>query len=481
MYIKYMEISKCFLVIPPTGLYVREDRCQSSVEDFSVEFFRPPHDLMMMAATLEKQGVECRIKDYPVEGGDYDSFKEDFKNFDPQMVVISITTPTMDKDMGVLQCAKDLKPETLTVAKGAHFLKGAKEVLDKYSQLDVAIRGENEFTIGDLTQPLGEWGGVQGVTYRYEGQILENEDRPYLEDLDELPFPARHLIRNELYMRPDVKRPMAVLDTQRGCPARCVYCLVSEVSGRTIRKRSPQSVVEEIEECVNTHGITDFLFKADTFTWYKDWVLELCHLILEKKLKIQWICNSRVDTLCAERIEIMKKAGCYAIGFGIESINDGILKEIKKGTPSRKIREAVELCKKHRVKSYGYFMIGFPSDTEETVQQSIDFSRKAGLDFIDFYIAYPFPGTEFETMVKEKGLYENIDDISAYSQPAVKTMALSSERLEELRAQAMRGFYTRPSYIFKKLTQIESFTQLKQYIHYGLKMLKKNAYLTVKW
>jgi len=466
-------LKKAFLVIPPTGLYVREDRCQSSVEDFSVEFFRPPHDLMMMAATLEDKGVQCKIRDYPVEGGDYETFKKDFVEYDPDLLIISITTPTMKKDMSVLQCAKDIKASVVTVAKGAHFLKGAISVLKEYPQLDVAIRGENEFSIGDLILPKEQWGTALGITYRQGDNIIENEDRPYLEDLDLLPLPARHLVRNELYMRPDVKRPLAVLDTQRGCPARCVYCLVSEVSGRTIRKRSPQSVMQEIEECVTQHKITDFLFKADTFTWYKDWVLELCELILEKDYKISWICNSRVDTLDEERIKIMKKAGCYAIGFGIESINDDILKEIKKGTPSRKIEEAIKLCRKFDVKSYGYFMIGFPSDTEETVQQSIDFSQRVGLDFIDFYIAYPFPGTEFETMVKDKNLYENIEDISAYSEPAIRTVALSSERLKEMRATAMRKFYTRPSYIFKKMMQIENFTQFKQYVHYGLKMLSK--------
>ena len=236
-----------------------------------------------------------------------------------------------------------------------------------------------------------------------------------------------------------------------------------------------QGVLAEIEECVTRHGIRDFLFKADTFTWNKDWVLKVCALILEKKLNIDWICNSRVDTLCDERLTAMKKAGCYAIGFGIESINPEILKEIKKGASVRATHEAVRLCRKHKVKSYGYFMIGFPSDTEETVKESIQFSREAGIDFIDFYIAYPFPGTEFEKMVKEKGLYETRADVNAYSQPAIRTMALSSSRLAELRREAMRGFYTRPAYIMRKMMGIESFAQFKNYVKYGLSMLKKTS------
>ncbi|MGE4158922.1 MAG: radical SAM protein [Planctomycetota bacterium] len=471
-------VSKAFLVVPPTGLYVREDRCQSSVADFSVEFFRPPHDLMMMAATLEHltPKVECRIRDYPVEGGDLPTFTKDFLEFQPDMLVVSITTPTLDRDMEILAEAKRLKPSIITVAKGAHFLKEAKGVLEQYPQLDAAIRGENEVSIGEIaTMERRDWGRILGLTWRSPRGVEENPDRPYVENLDEMPFPARHLIRNELYTRPDVGRPLAVLDTQRGCPARCVYCLVASVSGREIRTRSPESVVAEVEECVNRHGIRDFLFKADTFTWNKDWVIKTCQLIIEKKLDIAWICNSRVDTLCDERLTVMKKAGCYAIGFGIESINPEILKEIKKGASVRATHEAVRLCRKHKVKSYGYFMIGFPSDTEETVKESIEFSRKAGIDFIDFYIAYPFPGTEFEKMVKEKGLYETRADINAYSQPAIRTIALSSDRLAELRREAMRGFYTRPAYIMRKMMGIESFAQFKNYVKYGLSMLKKTA------
>jgi radical SAM superfamily enzyme YgiQ (UPF0313 family) len=472
-----MMKKRAFLLVPPTGLYVREDRCQSSVADFSVEFFRPPHDLMMMAATLEKEGFTCKIRDYPVEAGDADDFRRDFRDFDPDFLIVSITTPTLEKDMLFLAEGKKIKEDLLTVAKGAHFLKGALDVLEKYPQLDVALRGENEFIIGEMVKiDRGKWSKILGLTWRdSQGHLHENPDRPWLENLDELPFPARHLIRNELYTRPDVGRPMAVLDTQRGCPAKCIYCLVSEVSGRTIRSRSVASVLDEIVECVEKFQIRDFLFKADTFTWNKDWVLELCQSIVERQLDIQWICNSRVDTLDEDRILCMKKAGCYAIGFGIESVNRDILKEIKKGAPVRKTKEAIYLCQKHKIKSYGYFMIGFPSDTEETIRESIDFSKSIGLDFIDFYIAYPFPGTEFEKLTRERNLFVDREDVNAYSQAAVRSVALSPERIAELRKEAMRSFYTRPSYILKKLIQVESVAQLKNYIKYGLSLLRKTA------
>lgn len=469
-------LKRCLLVVPPTGLYVREDRCQSSVEDFSVEFFRPPHDLMMMAGTLEKANIECRIIDYPVEGGDLDTFRKDFEQFKADMLVITITTPTLAKDMALLHEAKRLNKDVITVAKGAHFLKLAKETLELYPHLDCAIRGENENTIGEIANKnRDDWPSILGLSYNSPEGIIETEDRPWLEDLDELPFPARHLTKNELYTRPDVGRAMAVIETQRGCPARCVYCLVYQVSGNRIRSRSVSSVVEEVEQCVNKFGIRDFLFKADTFTWNKDWCIELCESLIAKNIKIEWICNSRVDTLCEERISVMKKAGCYAIGFGIESVNKEIIEEIRKGKRVTKeiTEEAIQLCQKHKVKTYGYFMIGFPSDTEETVAESVEFSRSIGLDFIDFYIAYPFPGTEFEKMAMEKDLFVDREDVSAYSQAAVRSVALNPERIGELRLKAMRGFYTRPKYIVSQLLRVESFTQLKNYIYYGLSLLRK--------
>lgn len=298
---------KALLINPPTGLYVREDRCQSSVGDFTVSVIRPPMDLMMMATSLEAIDVHCSIKDYPVEGGGWGVFKQDFLDFNPDLLILSVTTPTLKNDLLCCKIAKEINPKVLTVAKGAHFLEYDTQILGDFKDLDIIIRGESELAVREIVTS-NDFSVIKGITYRLNnGQIKINENRPLLSDLDVLPLPARHLVKNELYVRPDTREPMALIETSRGCPGNCIFCLVRQVAGEKIRNRSPQVIVQEIEECINKYNIHNFHFKSDTFTWNKNWVIALCKEIITRKLKINWICNSRVDSLDGERIAWMKE------------------------------------------------------------------------------------------------------------------------------------------------------------------------------
>lgn len=463
---------EALLINPPTGLYVREDRCQSSVGDFTVSVSRPPMDLMMMASNLEEMGVECKIKDYPIEGGSWSDFKSDFCGFNPDLLILSITTPTLKHDLISCKIAKEMNPKVLTIAKGAHFLIYDCQVIEEYGDLDIIIRGESEMVIKEIvTNP--DRSSINGITYRDNHRIKRNLDRVFLEDLAQLPMPARHLIKNELYTRPDTGEPMAVIETSRGCPGNCIFCLVAEVSGKKIRNRAVGSIIAEIKECVDKYDIRNFHFKSDTFTWNKEWVLELCRSILQHKLNINWICNSRVDTLDRERISWMKKAGCWAIGLGVESGNQGILDRIKKGITLKQSQEAVQLCKEYGIKTYAYFIIGFPWDSEKTVNDSIRFAIELNPDFVDFFLPYPFPGTELEKIALEYNLIKKVSNAKAYSQAAMNTLFLTNAKLLQLRKKALRKFYFRPRYILKTLGKASSPAVFRNYFYQGLKTLGK--------
>lgn len=464
---------RALLINPPTGLYVREDRCQSAVEDFSVSVNRPPMDLMMMASSLESAGLVCEIKDYPVEKGDWPDFKKDFLRFKPDFLILSITTPTLKDDLASCRIAKEINPRVLTIAKGAHFLAHDQEVLQEFADLDIIIRGENELVVRELVTDSNR-SETGGITYRDKGKIKRNPDRPFLENLDQLPLPARHLVKNERYIRPDTAEAMAVIETSRGCPGNCVFCLVGQVAGKRIRKRSVQSIIAEIKDCLTKYNIRSFHFKSDTFTWDKNWVLELCRSILGNKLDIRWICNSRVDTLDEERVSSMKKAGCWAIGLGVESGSQEILDKIKKGITLKQSREAVNLCREFGIKTYAYFILGFPWDDEKTVADSSQFATDLNPDFVDFFIAYPFPGTELEKTAKELRLMdENAQGKRAYSQPVMNTLFLQNARLCELRKTALRRFYMRPRYILKTLSAAGSPRVFWNYFRQAIKTLQK--------
>jgi radical SAM superfamily enzyme YgiQ (UPF0313 family) len=467
-------VKKALLINPPTGLYIREDRCQAPLKGMAVTMSRPPLDLAYMAATLQSVGVECKIRDYPVQGGNWKTFSADLQEFHPDMLIISVTSFTIHDDL--LACAiakRELGIGIITIAKGAHVSVRAGETVEKNPELDIAIRGEYELAVKEIAQ-TEDWSGVRGLAYRDRkaGEVIITADRPFLDDLDQLPFPARNLLDNEKYRRPDTNTMQTTIQTNRGCPSRCVFCLAPTVYGAKIRLRSPANVVAELRECVEKYGITDFFFRADTFTLNKAWVIELCTMIADQLPGIRWLCNSRVDTIDAERLEIMKKAGCDGVAFGIESGSQEILDKMKKGISLEKAREAVRLCHEHKMTILLYFVMGLPWETEEHVKKSVEFAVDLGGDLVEFHLAVPFPGTELYEIVMRDGLLVN-DDLAGfnYSRSPLRTYTLSPEQLLKLRKWANRRLYLNPGSLWRitmtVLRGIKSPSQLWYTVKFG--------------
>ena len=476
--VKPGAIRKVFLCYPPTGVYMRDDRCQAPVEGMTAQPNRAPLDLAYMAAMLEVIGIQCKIRDYAAAKSKWEELEADLSEFRPDLFLVSVTTPTLEFDLQAARLAKKVVPSAIVLAKGAHFSAKDDEVMLAHPELDLVIRGESEHAIVEIAQGR-EPSTILGLAYRRDGQIKRNADRPYIEveDLDNLPFPARHLLNNSLYLTPDTAEPITMINTGRGCPHQCIYCAVTIASGYKLKVRSPKNIADEIEECVKKLGIRNFFFRADTFTWDEKWVMDLCQMILDRKLNIRWGCNSRVDTISEKRLEWMKKAGCWVIGFGIESGNQEMLDKMKKRAKVEDAEKALALCKKYAVKTYGLFLIGLPWETRETVQQTIDFAKKIEPSFLDFNIAYPLPGTEYYRIAKEMGLF-NDQDLSKgdYARPIVRTLTMSTKELVSLRKKALLSFYLRPSYIFNTLKDIRSPRVLGNYIHSGLRLIRQHAF-----
>lgn len=464
---------KVLLIYPPTGVYDRADRCQAPIEEEGIEMIRPPMDLAYMAAMIEKAGKKAIIKDYPAERKGIGDFKNDLRKIKPDILVLSVTTPTLDSDIRCCTLAKKINLEIITIAKGAHFYEFDKEILASFGDLDVVIRGETEFAIYEIVK--GErFKDIQGISYRRGKRIIRNKERPFLEDLDSLPLPARHLLNNELYRFPDTGLPYALILSGRGCPGGCIFCLVGKVSGKKLRVRSVKSIIEEIETCLKDFNIRTFFFRADTFTWNKDWVIEFCEALVKKNLKIRWGTNSRVDTIDREMIIMMKKAGCDVIGFGIESGNQEILDKMRKNITLEDSRKAVELCNKYGIKTLLFFIIGLPWEDKNTIDETINFAKELPGTFYNFSIAYPFPGTEYAKITKENSLLAKHSLYGFdYANPAVKTFFLSNEDLIFYRKEALKQIYCRPIYVWRVLRQIKSLNELGNYIREGLIKTRK--------
>ena len=460
---------RILLIYPPSPVLNREDRCQQPTESLLVIPPLPPTDLMYLAAVAEKAGAEAKIVDYS-QGG---NFEADLREFQPDYLLVNVATPTFKTDIEALTIAKEICPNIVTIAKGAAFMTLAQDVMYYVKDLDFIIYGEPEETLRELIIGVAPY-RVLGLYYRDDIRVKFSGARPFNDNLDALPFPARHLVDNNLYRRPDTGEVQAVIKVSRGCPYHCFFCLATPVSGNKVRKRSPQNIVEEIKECVEKYNIRNFLFWSDIFNIDKHWVMELCQHIIDSGLDIVWSANTRADTADEEMAEMMYKAGCRLVSIGVESGSQEMLDHIGKNITLDDVRITVKIFKKFGIRIYNYFVIGLPWETEDTIEDTIDFAIELDSDFISFYTATPLPGTKFYEYAKENNLIDsNTSFKNAYYYPAVRTHYLTKDQVFELHKKALKRFYLRPMYILKMLLKIKSKQEFMNYFHAGMNLLKR--------
>ncbi len=462
-----MVQKKVLLIYPPSPVLNREDRCQQPTKELLVIPPLPPTDLMYLASVAEAAGCVAKIQDYS-QGGNFEKDLEDFK---PDFLVVNIATPTLEHDLDAVKKAKEICPDIITIAKGAAFLNHGNDILANHKSLDIGILGEAEDTLKEILseRPLKD---ISGIYYRDDLVINFTGARPFIEDLDSIPFPARHLVDNNVYRRPDNGKVQAVIKVSRGCPFHCFFCLATPVSGAKVRRRSPENIIAEIRECVEKYNIRNFLFWSDIFNIDKEWTMDLCQKIIDSGLKITWSANTRADTADLEMAKKMYESGCRLVSIGVESGSQYILDKIGKRITLNQIRETVNIFKKARIRIYNYFVIGLPWENEDTVEETIRFAIELDSDFISFYTATPLPGTRFFNYAKENNLLDKDTSFeNAYFYPAVNTHFLSKDRVFELHKQAIRRFYLRPLYILKMLSRIRSLTEIKNYFLAGMNVL----------
>ena len=422
---------------------------------------------MYLAAVAEKAGLEAKINDYS-QNGDYEV---DLKEFNPDYLVVNIATPTLEHDLDAVKKAKEICPKVITIAKGAAFITLSERIIKEHNELDFGILGEAENTLKEILEekPKAE---ILGLYYKENDEVKFTGNRPFIEDLDSLPFPARHLVDNNIYRRPDNNKVQATIKVSRGCPFHCFFCLATPVSGAKVRRRSPENIVAEIKECVEKYNIKNFLFWSDIFNIDKDWTMKLCQAIIDSGLKITWSANTRADTADLEMAEMMYKSGCRLVSIGVESGSQYMLEKMGKKITLNDVRRTVKVFKKAKIRIYNYFVIGLPWETEETVEETIKFAIELNSDFISFYTATPLPGSRFYDYALEHNLFDKETSFeNAYYYPAVNTHNLSRERVFELHKSAIKRFYLRPLYILKMLSRIRSFAEIKNYFIAGMNVL----------
>jgi anaerobic magnesium-protoporphyrin IX monomethyl ester cyclase len=408
-----------------------------------------PSGIGYLAAVLEKNQFEVDVIDCQALRLSYEQFKSEISKRQPNIVGITSTTLTYKSALHIAKIAKEVFPDCLTILGGCHATFWDDEALQECPYLDIVVRKEGENTLLELVQKL-EAGkslhDVLGITYRKDGKVLKNPDRPYIENLDDLPFPAHHLWPIE-HLRKHGKTAFPLM-TSRGCVYWCNFCTAVRMFGKKYRMRSPKNVVDELEFLNNTYGANHFAFYDDAFTVNQSRTEEICREIRNRKLKIKWNCETRVDMVTKDLLRKMREAGCSDVWFGVESGSQRVLDEMRKGISIAQTMRAFNWAKEVGLMTVAAVILGFPGETKETAWETIKFVEKINPNDVGYYVATPYPGTPLYDFVKENG-WLKITDFDRYdtATPTFETPTLHMQDLREIRELAFQRFYLRPTYV----------------------------------
>ncbi len=396
----------------------------------------PPLGLCYLSSTLESAGYSVAIEDMHIAKLHPQDILPIFEKHAPKVVGISSSTPTYPNARRTAKFIKALSPKTPVIMGGMHASALPEDVLND-GDVDIVVRGEGELTIVDLAEHLirkeKDLSTIPGISFRRsDGEIIHTTKRSLIQDLDNLPLPARHLIDLDAYYQ------KGAMITSRGCPERCIFCSCGAFVGRTYRKRSPENVVQEIEHLISTYGIKRFDFHDDEFTMLPERAGRICKLINKRGLDIEWSCFARASRFTLELAKAMYNAGCRTIQFGVESGDQAVLDSIRKRLALQEVEDAVVAAKEAGIPEIACgFMIGHPEDTSESIQRTIDFAlylKDKGATSLRLSVLTPYPGTDIFEKAEQYGIKiinRNWEEYT-FSRVLIETNNLSKRELKEL-------------------------------------------------
>ncbi|MCX5693734.1 MAG: radical SAM protein [Candidatus Omnitrophica bacterium] len=365
----------------------------------------PPLGLAYIASVLENAGHQVRIFDISAANLTQDEFRKQLFEFSPALAGITVMTPTL---FGALESARIAKEVGAVTVLGGPQLSIYPEETVAYAQVDYGIHGEGEYAmlaLVDVLEKRVQPDTVGGLIYKYNGKVFINAPA-IVQDLDTLPFPAYHLLPMTKYNSIIGDYPTSTMISSRGCPYQCHFCF-KQPSDEKIRLRSAKKVVEEMKYLVENFKVKEIMFYDDVLTFSRQHVFEICQEILSSGLKIKWESPARVDNADKELLELMYKAGCVRLRYGVESADERILELMNKRINLSQVETTFKLTKKIGMETFAYFMVGYAHETIDTIKKTISFARKLNPDWAMFTIATPYPGTPLYKLALQEGVLKN--------------------------------------------------------------------------
>ena len=428
----------------------------------------PPLGILYMASVLKSTGkYEVSVIDAQAEDLTHDQVAERVAQIKPDITGLTAMTFTLvDVKLTVQAIRKRVK--TTIVIGGPHTAIFPEECFDKKGlDADYVIVGEGEKTLDRLAEDIA-LGKAKDRIYRQQS---------FIEDLNELPFPARELTHiDKYYSVLSSDTPTTTAFSSRGCPFSCAYC-DRPALGKGFRAMSATRVADEMEWCQKA-GIKEIFFYDDTFSVSMKRVMEICAEIKRRNIKIKWDVRTRVNVVNDDLLKNMKEAGCERIHFGVETANPRVVKELQKGTTNLQVEKAFDMCKRHGIKTLAYFMMGNPTETLEDVKETLALSRRIKPDFMQMTILSPFPATQIYLRAKEEGIVtgdpwgDYAREINDDFRPPLWNGIYTRNELEQHLRWFYGQFYLEPRFIWDRIREVKNFGQFKRYASAGISLMK---------
>ena len=433
----------------------------------------PPIGLCYIAGLLNTKFPDVRVLDAYSMGMSIEQLMKYIRDYNPAVVGLGCSASIMlNAVKDISKAIREYDKSIIIVAGG--YLQSHKESFLQEKNVDFIIRGEAEFAFLELCDAAlnknGDISKILGLSYLKDGKVIDTPNRPLLKNIDVLPFAARHLLEPSItsgYYKTAYqykRKPYTMSVSSRGCPYKCTFCGIHNIWSYDYRPHSAEYVVNEIKYLQENWGIKDIKYHDDNFLVDTERVKKISDLIVSEGIDISWSCLGTIATINnnSDLIPRMKKGGCWHIGFGIETGNAQVMRDIKKPTTIEQVRSVITACAKNGIATRGLFMMGHPTDTKETIKETIAFAKSLPFYSINFAFAIPYPGTEMYEIVKNGAgsFEEDTDFMSGHSaHPVFVPAGLTKEYMMAEQRRAYREFYFRPGFILQRLSEIRNFTQ----------------------